>query len=150
MNTLANAPVLVVGAGIMGAGIAQVAAQAGHAVMLHDTREGAAAAARARLGATLDGLVAKGKLEAGGGAGHAGAHRARRRRWPQRPARGWWSRPSSSSSMPSARCSASSKAWSPPTPCWPPTPRRSASPPSPRGCSIRAGWSACTSSTRCR
>jgi 3-hydroxybutyryl-CoA dehydrogenase len=35
--------VLVVGAGIMGAGIAQVAAQAGHTVWLHDAREGAAA-----------------------------------------------------------------------------------------------------------
>jgi 3-hydroxybutyryl-CoA dehydrogenase len=54
--------VLVVGAGIMGAGIAQVAAQAGHAVMLFDAREGAAREAKARLAATLDGLVAKGKL----------------------------------------------------------------------------------------
>ena len=41
--TLEGAPLLVVGAGIMGAGIAQVAAQAGHAVMLFDLREGAAA-----------------------------------------------------------------------------------------------------------
>ena len=55
--------VFVVGAGIMGAGIAQVAAQAGHAVRLHDTREGAAAAALAKLAATLDGLVAKGRLD---------------------------------------------------------------------------------------
>jgi 3-hydroxybutyryl-CoA dehydrogenase len=54
--------VLVVGAGIMGAGIAQVAAQAGHAVMLFDAREGAAQEAKAKLAATLDGLVAKGKL----------------------------------------------------------------------------------------
>lgn len=59
---LAHAPVLVVGAGIMGAGIAQVAAQAGHAVMLFDAREGAAAEAKAKLSATLDGLVQKGKL----------------------------------------------------------------------------------------
>ena len=59
---LRHAPVLVVGAGIMGAGIAQVAAQAGHAVQLFDTREGAAAEAKAKLAATLDGLVAKGKL----------------------------------------------------------------------------------------
>ncbi|MEN9486158.1 MAG: hypothetical protein RJB37_4038, partial [Pseudomonadota bacterium] len=36
------APMLVIGAGIMGAGIAQVAAQAGHPVLLHDAREGAA------------------------------------------------------------------------------------------------------------
>ena len=56
--------VLVVGAGIMGLGIAQVAAQAGHAVQLFDARQGAAQQAAARLGATLDGLVAKGRLAA--------------------------------------------------------------------------------------
>ncbi len=63
-RSLLQAPVLVVGAGIMGAGIAQVAAQAGHAVWLFDLREGAAAAARQKLSATLDGLVGKGKLDA--------------------------------------------------------------------------------------
>ena len=61
---LQGAPVLVVGAGIMGAGIAQVAAQAGHAVYLFDLREGAAAAAKNKLSTTLDGLVAKGRLDA--------------------------------------------------------------------------------------
>ncbi len=55
-------PVFVAGAGIMGAGIAQVAAQAGHRVMLFDAQPGAAAEARAKLAATLDGLSAKGKL----------------------------------------------------------------------------------------
>jgi 3-hydroxybutyryl-CoA dehydrogenase len=60
----ADAPVFVIGAGIMGAGIAQVAAQAGHAVKLFDTREGAAASAAAKLATTLDGLAAKGRLEA--------------------------------------------------------------------------------------
>nr|HET7859935.1 3-hydroxyacyl-CoA dehydrogenase NAD-binding domain-containing protein [Caldimonas sp.] len=59
-----DTPVFVVGAGIMGAGIAQVAAQAGHAVQLFDTREGAAASACARLATTLDGLAAKGRLDA--------------------------------------------------------------------------------------
>jgi 3-hydroxybutyryl-CoA dehydrogenase len=63
-KNLQDAPLLVVGAGIMGAGIAQVAAQAGHRVLLHDARDGAAEQARASLGRTLDGLVAKGKLEA--------------------------------------------------------------------------------------
>lgn len=63
-NTLIDAPVLVVGAGIMGAGIAQVAAQAGHPVMLYDTREGAAAAAIVQLRKSLDTLVVKGKLDA--------------------------------------------------------------------------------------
>jgi 3-hydroxybutyryl-CoA dehydrogenase len=61
---LQQAPVLVVGAGIMGAGIAQVAAQAGHPVQLFDMRDGAAAAAKAKLGTTLDSLVSKGKLAA--------------------------------------------------------------------------------------
>ncbi|MBQ0944417.1 3-hydroxyacyl-CoA dehydrogenase [Ideonella sp. 4Y16] len=64
MTDLTNAPVLVVGAGIMGAGIAQVAAQAGHRVWLHDTREGAAASAKTALAKTLQGLVDKGKLGA--------------------------------------------------------------------------------------
>jgi len=63
-RSLGGAPVLVVGAGIMGAGIAQVAAQAGHPVRLFDAREGASAEAKARLAVTLDGLVAKGRLSA--------------------------------------------------------------------------------------
>ena len=62
--SLQQAPVLVVGAGIMGLGIAQTAAQAGHPVFLYDQREGAAEQARSRLEATLHGLVAKGKLDA--------------------------------------------------------------------------------------
>lgn len=62
---LNQAPVLVVGAGIMGAGIAQVAAQAGHAVMLYDARAGAATEARDKLAVSLQALVTKGKLSAG-------------------------------------------------------------------------------------
>jgi 3-hydroxybutyryl-CoA dehydrogenase len=60
----ATHPVLVIGAGIMGAGIAQVAAQAGHDVRLHDMRPHAAAQARDKLAATFDALVGKGKLPA--------------------------------------------------------------------------------------
>ena len=67
-NTLlaeaAQAPVLVVGAGIMGAGIAQVAAQAGHPVWLYDVRSGAAQDALTKLQASLAALVAKGKMTA--------------------------------------------------------------------------------------
>ncbi|MEO8119197.1 MAG: 3-hydroxyacyl-CoA dehydrogenase [Rhodoferax sp.] len=63
-QTLNGAPLLVVGAGIMGVGIAQVAAQAGHTVMLFDTREGAATEAKDKLARTLEALVAKGKLGA--------------------------------------------------------------------------------------
>ena len=60
--TLNDSRILVVGAGLMGAGIAQVAAQAGHDVALFDARAGAAEAAKAKLAQTLDGLAAKGKL----------------------------------------------------------------------------------------
>ena len=45
---LRGTEVLVVGAGIMGAGIVQVAALAGHPVKLFDMREGAAAQALAQ------------------------------------------------------------------------------------------------------
>lgn len=54
--------VAVIGAGIMGAGIAQVAAAAGHPVLLFDAKEGAAEAGRARLEKGLAALVAKGKM----------------------------------------------------------------------------------------
>ncbi len=61
---LNQAPVLVVGAGIMGMGIAQVAAQAGHAVCVYDTRPDAAAAAKDKLASSLAALVSKGKMTA--------------------------------------------------------------------------------------
>ena len=60
-NELTGAPVLVIGAGIMGAGIAQVAAQAGHAVKLFDARDGAAAQAKGKLADSLAGLVEIGR-----------------------------------------------------------------------------------------
>jgi 3-hydroxybutyryl-CoA dehydrogenase len=63
-SNLNDAPVLVIGAGIMGTGIAQVAAQSGHVVFLFDLREGAAAHAKTQLGTTLATLVAKGKIAA--------------------------------------------------------------------------------------
>jgi 3-hydroxybutyryl-CoA dehydrogenase len=66
MSQLLSAPaaVGVIGAGTMGAGIAQVAAAAGHRVYLTDARGGAAIAARERIASVLAGLVAKGKLDA--------------------------------------------------------------------------------------
>jgi 3-hydroxybutyryl-CoA dehydrogenase len=54
----------VVGCGAMGRGIAQVASQAGAAVRLFDSRHDAAAEAKAFVIATLDKLVAKGKMPA--------------------------------------------------------------------------------------
>ena len=61
---LPGARILVIGAGIMGAGIAQVAALAGHAVALFDAREGLASQARSKLASTLNTLVAKGRIDA--------------------------------------------------------------------------------------
>ena len=57
-----STPVAVVGAGAMGAGIAQVAAVAGHPVRLLDNRPGAAAQAVAGIRAQLAKLADKGKL----------------------------------------------------------------------------------------
>ena len=59
-----DATVAVIGSGAMGAGIAQIAAQAGHPVRLFDTRMEAAEKARAAIGDTLQELAAKGKLDA--------------------------------------------------------------------------------------
>ena len=56
--------IAVIGAGAMGAGIAQVAAAAGHPVKLYDTRPDAAAQAIDGLRAQFDKLAAKGKLTA--------------------------------------------------------------------------------------
>ncbi|MFN9327010.1 MAG: 3-hydroxyacyl-CoA dehydrogenase NAD-binding domain-containing protein [Flavobacteriales bacterium] len=56
--------VAVIGAGTMGSGIAQVAAQAGHNVVLYDTRREAVDKALAGLRKTLDKLVEKGKFTA--------------------------------------------------------------------------------------
>ncbi|UFN48638.1 3-hydroxyacyl-CoA dehydrogenase [Roseomonas sp. OT10] len=59
-----EAAVAVIGAGTMGAGIALVAAAAGHRVWLHDAAPGAVEQGLARLRADLDRLVARGKLPA--------------------------------------------------------------------------------------
>jgi len=59
VNTLA-----IVGTGIMGMGIAQIAAQAGIQVLLYDAKSGAAEQGRASLQATLQKLAAKGKFTA--------------------------------------------------------------------------------------
>lgn len=57
VNTLA-----IVGTGIMGMGIAQIAAQAGIQVLLFDAKSGAAEKGRQSLKATLEKLAAKGKF----------------------------------------------------------------------------------------
>jgi 3-hydroxybutyryl-CoA dehydrogenase len=55
-------PVMIIGAGVMGSGIAQVAAQAGHRVMLFDAQPAVATAAKTGLESTLEKLVARGKF----------------------------------------------------------------------------------------
>lgn len=52
----------VIGAGTMGSGIAQVAAQAGHNVVLFDTRQEALDSSKKGLAKVMDRLVEKGKL----------------------------------------------------------------------------------------
>lgn len=61
-SSLDHATLLVVGAGIMGTGIAQVAAQAGHRVMLFDVDSTAAATAKDKLMLVFETLVAKGRF----------------------------------------------------------------------------------------
>ena len=57
-----RATVAIFGAGAMGGGIAQIAAQAGHRVQLFDARFNAAEDAKRRIGETFSALAAKGKL----------------------------------------------------------------------------------------
>lgn len=59
-----TAQIAVIGAGAMGAGIAQVAAQAGHEVLLFDVASGAAEKGRAGILAGLSRLVERGRLSA--------------------------------------------------------------------------------------
>lgn len=59
----ANSVIAVIGAGTMGAGIAQVAAKAGHLVRLFDVADGAAEKALEGIGLQLAKRVEKGKLE---------------------------------------------------------------------------------------
>lgn len=56
--------IAVVGAGLMGSGIAQVSAQAGHDVVLRDVGEDALARGRAAIEKSLDRIVQKGTLSA--------------------------------------------------------------------------------------
>ncbi|HEB97875.1 MAG TPA: 3-hydroxyacyl-CoA dehydrogenase, partial [Thiotrichales bacterium] len=56
--------IAVIGAGAMGAGVAQVAANAGHPVKLYDQAEGAAERAIERIVRGLDRLVERGRISA--------------------------------------------------------------------------------------
>jgi len=63
-NLFRDRPIAVIGAGVMGVGIAQVALLSGHPVRLLDAREGAAEAAATQLRGTLQKLAVKGRLGA--------------------------------------------------------------------------------------
>jgi 3-hydroxybutyryl-CoA dehydrogenase len=56
----------VIGAGVMGRGIAQIAAQAGIRVLLHDSRQGAAREAKDAVSAQLKRLHEKGRIDRAG------------------------------------------------------------------------------------
>ncbi|MCK0162397.1 3-hydroxyacyl-CoA dehydrogenase PaaH [Marinobacter sp. S6332] len=58
-----NTPIAVIGAGAMGSGIAQVAAQAGHQVFLLDQRAGAAESGRQSIAKQLQRRVDRGKMD---------------------------------------------------------------------------------------
>ncbi|SMC47659.1 3-hydroxyacyl-CoA dehydrogenase [Polynucleobacter kasalickyi] len=62
MIELSQGKILVIGAGIMGTGIAQVAAQTGHQVALFDAKEGANLKAIESLTKSLENLVSRGKM----------------------------------------------------------------------------------------
>ncbi|WP_228559707.1 3-hydroxyacyl-CoA dehydrogenase NAD-binding domain-containing protein [Catenulispora pinisilvae] len=63
-NESSGSLVGVIGAGTMGAGIAQLAVQAGHTVAVYDALDGAAARAVEGIGKRLDSLAAKGRIAA--------------------------------------------------------------------------------------
>lgn len=63
--TSAELKIAIVGTGAMGRGIAQIAAQAGITVLMHDALEGAAVKARDALAATFDTLRQKGRMSEG-------------------------------------------------------------------------------------
>src|SRR5665647_2694383 len=139
---LTDAPILAVGAGIMGLGIAQVAAQAGHQVMIYDSRAGAVGEACAKLGRTLDALVVKGKLSA-----QAVAQTLSRIQAIDSLAVAarcsWWWRRLLKKLMSSAICFCNSKRSWRPIASSPATPRRFPSRPLPTVWRSRDGWWAC-------
>ena len=66
----------VVGAGLMGSGIAQILAQSGIEVLLLDSRAGAAAEAHARVAAQFAKLVEKGRMQSAAASSASGRKRS--------------------------------------------------------------------------
>ena len=114
----------VVGAGAMGRGIAQIAAQAGSTVKLYDTQPQAVAKARDELFSQWDRLLEKGRMDARRGAGLQAA--AASRRQPAGAGRlrsGGRGRRRAAGRQEGAFRRARGHRRGP-TPCWRPTPRR--------------------------
>ncbi|MFV0679805.1 3-hydroxyacyl-CoA dehydrogenase [Ottowia sp.] len=76
MHTPQFKTVGIVGTGAMGRGIAQIAAQAGSAVLLFDTQPAAIAQAREALAVQWDKLAAKGRIDAAQAANYKAARQA--------------------------------------------------------------------------
>ncbi len=135
----------VIGAGQMGRGIAQVAAQAGHDVIIVDASAALAEQGVERIARALERLVSKEKMTAQARDEVVARIRARGAARGSRAAA-----TSSSRRRPSARtsswtCSPACRGRPGPRRSWPPTRRRSRSPSSARGSSGPSGSSACTS-----
>ena len=137
-----SAPIAVVGAGTIGAGIAQVAAVAGYPVTVYDAVEGAAERAVAAVRERVARLAARGRLD--GDAAELSLAVA-----------------TELGELASAQCvieavvedlavkQALFATWrrsSPPAACWPPTLRRCRPPPSPPRSPTPGAWWECISS----
>ncbi|GAA4993989.1 hypothetical protein GCM10025734_23610 [Kitasatospora paranensis] len=146
------ARVAVLGAGMMGAGIAYSCARAGIEVLLKDVTVEAAERGKAYSAALLDKAVARGRSTPGSATRCSPGSRRPRTR-PTWPAATPSSRRSSRTPSSSTRCSRRCRMSSPPTRCSAPTPPRCRSDCSPRASRAPPTSSACTSSrrsTRCR
>ncbi len=139
----------VVGAGAMGRGIAQIAAQAGCQVRLFDMQAAAVAAARDHVLSQWDRLQEKGKLD-------AAAVAACRERLQGVDSLEALAGCDVVIEAIVERLDAKRQLFAAlegvlgPTPSWRATPLPPRSPPSPPACSGRSAWRACISSTRCR
>ena len=137
----------VIGSGLMGSGIAQVAAQAGWQVTMRDLDDASLTAAWTAIRESLGRFAAKGKIEAEDVEAHARPDHHRPPTWTRRPTPTWWSRRSSSGSrLKHEVFRDAGQDLQGRRGARPPTPRRSRSPRSPRSPRGRSRWSASTSS----
>jgi len=139
----------VIGTGTMGRGIAQVAAQAGIRVLLHDSRPGAAKEAKEAVTAQLARLAEKGRIDREAAA-RAGANLVLADSLAALAACPIVIEAVVENLGPSGSCSARSRPSSRKAACSPPTPPRFRSPRSPRRASGPSASPGFTSSIRFR